>query len=190
MNCKIRSFNLDRAMAFGYKPTITQRVIHLRSKPHVHTELQFSERYNNISFSATLMNDDDGARFAGIEYSHEADRWDTVIVPMTDKQEDKVFNKALYMAGCIAHYCEDGKFYNIENVSDNIKYDLIGQLCHLTNLKIWKPNPLKTWCTKAVNTAISEGRLDFYALLVDLGNVGELRPDQLDMMARWYFRGE
>ena len=87
---KLRSYNLERAKVYGDKPTEGQKLIALRSRPHVHTELQFSERHNNISFSAEKGL---GARFKDIKYSHEY-RWDTIFVWMTDEQEDACYAKA------------------------------------------------------------------------------------------------
>ena len=167
MNCKIRSFNAMRAEIFGVKPTLPQRIILLRSQPHVHTEFQFSERYDNVSFSATMMEGSNCARFKDIKYSHEAEYWDTVIVPMTNIQEDYVYREALGLVG--------------------MPYDLIGQLAHVTKFKIWRPSKKKIWCTRAVGRLVYAARPDFKALLDKFDLTNELRPDQMDMMARYYF---
>ncbi len=95
MNCKIRSYNYVRAKIFGKKPTILGEIISWRSKPHKHNEFQFSKRHAEVSFSATTMGGYNCARFEDIGYSHEAERWDTVIVPMTDEQEDKAYAEAV-----------------------------------------------------------------------------------------------
>ena len=168
MQCKIRSYNAVRAKMFGKKPTFVQGMILLRSQPHTHNEFEFSERFNNISFSATLQDDYDGARFKQIGYSHEAERWDTVIVPMTDAEEDL----AMLEAKCL----------------EGLEYDLLGQLCHVSKLKLWKPSRKKIWCTKAVGRLVYAGRPDFKSFLNKFNLIDELRPDQMDMMARYYFQ--
>ena len=167
-DCKIRSFNAVRAEIFGIKPTLPQRIILLRSQPHVHTEFQFSERYDNISFSATMMEGSNCARFKDIEYSQEKERWDTVIVPMTDGQEDIAYHEAVLLK--------------------DTPYDLIGQLAHVTKFKIWRPSKKKIWCTKAVGRLVYAARPDFKLFLNKFNLVDELRPDQMDMMARYYFQ--
>ena len=165
--CKIRSYNAVRAKIFGKKLTVTQWVILRRSSLHTHNELQFSERYDNISHSATKMEGSNGARFKQIEYSHAGEGWDTVIVPMTDEQEDRAYKRAEELNGT--------------------PYDTIGQLSHITGLKIWKPSEKKIWCTKDVGELIYISKLDFFFWLHELLDTTELRPDQLDMMARYYF---
>ena len=166
----IMSFNVVRAEMFGYKPTLTQKLIKFRSKPHVHSEVKFSGRHEYISFSATLQDDFKGARFKDIAYSHQKERWDPVIVPMTDEEEDDAYLRAQVL---------EGK-----------PYDLIGQLSHVSKHKIWKPNPKKTWCSKAVAECIYSGRPDFGLFIERLGLRAELRPDELDMLARYYFIGD
>ena len=166
-DCKIRSFNAVRAEIFGVKPTFPQRIILLRSQPHVHTEFQFSERNNNRSFSSTLQDGAKGTRFKDIKYSHEKEWWDTVIVPMTDNEEDRAYREALRMIG--------------------MSYDLKGQLAHVTGFKIWRPSKKKIWCTKAVGRLVYVARPDFKNFLNKFNLVNELRPDQMDFMARYYF---
>ncbi len=166
--CKIRSYNAIRAAMFGKKLTMTQRIILLRSQPHTHTEFQFSEKYNFISFSATMAEGAKCARFKQIEYSHEAERWDTVIVPMTTKwQERNIHSEAMKLEGT--------------------PYDLVGQLSHISKLRIWKPSKKKIWCTKAVAELIYAAKPSFFDFLQKFKLTNELRPDQLDFMARYYF---
>lgn len=167
---KIRSYNYLRAEIFGKKPTQVNRLISIRSKPQVHTEWQFSSRYNNISFSATMQDDCKCARFKNIQYSHERERWDTVVVPMTDEEEDMAYLQAEILEG--------------------MPYDLFGLLCHLTKWRIWKPSKKKIWCSKAVGRVVCMARPDFKVVLTRFNLTEELRPDQLDMMARYYFNGE
>jgi len=167
MNCKIRSYNYVRAAIFGKKPTIIDRVIGLRSKPHSHTEFQFSGRYNNVSFSATKRDGSNCARFKHISYSHVLERWDTVVVPLTDEQEDAAYAEAEILEG--------------------MPYDLLGLLCHLSPLRLWKPSKNKTWCTKTVSKLVYAGNPLFKYFLASIGLIDELRPDQMDMLARYFF---
>ena len=168
MDCKIQSYNYVRAKMFGKKPTLVNRLIAVRSAPQTHTEFQFSERYGNISFSATMQDDSKCARFKQIAYSHARERWDTVVVPMTDQQEDMAWNKAKQLEGT--------------------PYDLIGLICHVTPLKIWTPSEKKVWCTKAVYELLRAGCPSFAVFLAGFGITPEIRPDQMDMMARYFFR--
>ena len=166
-DCEIKSYNAVRAKIFGKKLILVQWLILRRSWPQIHNELKFSKRHNNISHSATLMEGSKGARFKPIQYSHP-ERWDTVIVPMTDYQEDLAYAKAEELTGTL--------------------YDTIGQLSHISGLKIWKPSTTKIWCTTDVAELLYAGLPGFYYWLQGLLDITELRPDQLDMMARHYFR--
>lgn len=165
-DCQIKSYNLVRAAIFGKKPTFVQWLIARRSIPHIHDEFRFSARYDNISFSATMMDDAKCARFKQIGYSHP-ERWDTVIVPMTDYEEDLAWAETKKLEGT--------------------PYDLIGQLSHISKLKIWKPSKKKIWCSKTVGRLVYASKPKFKALIAGLGLLDELRPDQLDMLARYYF---
>ena len=165
--CKIRSYNAVRAEIFGKKPTMVDRIILLRSKPHTHSEFQFSERYNKLSHSATMAEGAKQARFKRIKYSHEAERWDTVLVPLSDAQEDLAYQEAVGLNG--------------------VPYDLIGQLSHLTGFKIWKPSKNKIWCSKDVSRLLYASTPSFFDFLSLFGLTEELRPDQLDMMARYFW---
>lgn len=195
--CKIKSYNAIRAAIFGKPITKVQWLIGLRSKSHRHSEVQFSERYGNVSFSATYQDGCKCCRFKYIEYSHEKERWDTVIVPMTDEEEDRAWAEALKMAGYADTFMDNMSFgtrkklHTIANyVSygyNAIPYDLKGQLCHASKLKLWKPSKKKTWCSKAVASVLYSAKPDFYDFLNVHGMVDELRPDQLDTMARYYF---
>lgn len=165
---KIQSYNFVRAEFFGKKPSKVDRIIGLRSRPHIHTEAQFSDLFDKVSCSATKAEGSNCVRFKDIGYSHAAERWDTVDVPMSPEHENRAYAKAQELEG--------------------MPYDLIGQLCHITPLKIWLPSKKKIWCSKAVAQIIYAGRQDFEKFMVKYGLMDELRPDQLDMMARYYFR--
>jgi len=165
--CKIRSYNYVRAAIFGKKPTLTDRVVGWRSYPQTHTEWQHSGRYGNVSFSSTMMDKNKGGRFKDIGYTHLIERWDTVYVQLTDHEEDLAYNEAARM--------------------DGMPYDLVGQLCHLTKWKIFKPSKKKVWCTRAVGGIIYAARPDFREFLDKYGLVEELKPDTMHMMAGYYF---
>ena len=166
--CKIRSHNFVRAKIFGKKQSMISKIISLRSSPHDHNEFQFSEEHNNVSFSATLADGANCARFKHIKYSHEAERWDTVKVWLTEEEEAKAWREALLLNGT--------------------PYDVVGQLCHITNFRLWKPTKGKIWCTKAVGRLAYAPKPQFKEFLLKYNmRLDELRPDQLDMMARYYF---
>jgi hypothetical protein len=125
---KIRSFNAYRAKKFGYEYTASDKIIMMRSLLHTHTELQFSERHNEVSFSSTLQDDVKGCRFKQIEYSHP-ERWDTLSLFVTDEEEDLMYQAAQSI---------EGK-----------PYDLLGLLSFSTEFEIIKPDKDKYWCTEA-----------------------------------------
>jgi len=166
--CKIRSWNAVRAELFDIKLTPVQKIILLRSRPHVHNEFQFSSRYNNISFSATRADGSNCARYAHIQYSHAAERWDTVEFLLTDEEEDRAKVRADELEGT--------------------PYDLIGQLCHATKLKLWKPSSKKIWCTKATAELMYAAKPKFRTFIDSFDLIDELLPDQLDMLARYWVR--
>ena len=185
------SFNYKRARIFGYKMTLTGEMIGKRSTPHIHNEIQYSGRYEYVSCSATMAEGADSVRFIFNEYSHEAERWDKVRLPYTDEQEDSAWAESCRMA-CLPinwleykdKYLVNGLFYRGENA---IPYDKIGQLCHLSQGQIWKPSKDKTWCTKAVASAMYEAEPEFKELIWAFLTPDELRPDQLHYMAGYFY---
>jgi hypothetical protein len=98
------------------------------SWPDTHCEFQFSAKYSNVSFSSTLRDGAKGCRFKQIDYTANPERWNTLIVPLTDEQEVAAFAKANEINGC--------------------EYDLIGLLHLETGLA--KTDPDKYWCSEAV----------------------------------------
>lgn len=135
---KIRSYNAIRAKLYGKPLTAIDRLILMRSYPHVHTELQFSERYNCISFSSTNRDGLNGCRFMEINYSHP-ERWDTISISVTAEQEEAMYRTAQSL------------------VSQKISYDLVGLMSFATPLSIIMPARNKMWCTEASLTAASAG---------------------------------
>ncbi len=158
MNCKLNFYNPKAAKADGKPYTFTDRLIMLRSGL-VHVEYVFSERYGNISFSATLRDGAKCCRFKKIGYSHPS-YWKSIIISCTDEEENRAWREACGMANKRLHwmdgYMRKGACFYGPNA---IKYDLKGQLCHITKWKIWKPNPKKTWCSKACNELVYISRL-------------------------------
>ena len=82
-----------------------------------------------MSFSSTMEDGMNGARYLAIDYTRHPERWDAVAIPMTTEQEAVVRRKA---------ECIDG----------NIKYDLWGLLSFGTPLNIVKPSRNKMWCSE------------------------------------------
>jgi hypothetical protein len=167
MNVIQKSYNAKRAELFGKKLTGTDRLILMRSSIWTHTEFQFSERYNNISFSFTMADNAKCGRFKQIEYSHQAERWDDVIIPMTDEQEDKAYAEAQRLKG--------------------VPYDLVGLLSHATPLKLIMPHKKNMWCTEGVNHLLVAGRPDYLAWLKEHKFPLEMTPDVGYMLASYYF---
>ena len=187
--CELKSYNAKRAKIFGKRLTNVQKLISIRSFPETHSEFKFSDRYKKVSFSATLEDGCKCARFKLIEYSHERERWDTTKIPMNDLEEDNAWLRACITANLPIDWLYPEPLTGRRSYYgfNAIPYDLIGQLCHATKLKIWKPSKNKTWCSKAVSKVICEGRKDFLVLLERFKLMEELRPDQLAMMARYFF---
>ncbi len=167
MDIKLQSFNAVRAMMYGKAMTLTEMAILLRSAPHTHSEIQFSARHNNISWSATRKGGFNCVRFLDIGYSHIA-RWDTVVIPMTDAEEDRLME-----------FCVD---------LEGTPYDLLGLLSFTTDLPIIKPHKYKMWCSEACTKAICEIKDRFALELIKVNLPQELSPAQLDTMARHVWR--
>jgi len=130
---RLHCYNAIRAEKLGKPLTKVDRLILLRSSPHVHTEIQFSSRYDGVSFSATMQDGSNCCRFKQITYTHP-ERWDTLFIPCTEAQEDKGMARAKEIEGC--------------------KYDLIGLLSFATELNIIKPHPDKYWCNEVCGEVI------------------------------------
>lgn len=136
---KLRCWNAVRAEKFGYKLIPVDQLILRRSSPHVHTEIQFGPDYNNISFSATMRDGQDGCRFMQIDYDKHACRWDTLEMPVDALPEAKAFEMAERL---------NGK-----------RYDLIGLLSFATELDVIKPDPNKYWCSEVCAEVILAAKL-------------------------------
>ena len=160
MDVMIRSFNAYRAKRFGYRLTPADGLILLRSLLHTHTELQFSHRYANISFSATLADGANGCRFKDIKYSHTV-FWDTIVVPMTDSQEDTAYAEA--------------------KAIDGQPYDDIGLASFVSRAEMIKPRKGFWWCTEAVVHCVKR----IYPGLPLVPD--QTHPTWADTVCRWYF---
>jgi hypothetical protein len=125
--CIIHSFNVQGDP--DYKITAVDRLIMQRSNPLVHTEWQFSQRYDQISFSATRADGSNCCRFSPIKYSSHL-RWVSQYLALSDEAEDMAYNKAKAL---------EGK-----------PYDLVGLASFVSSLNIIKEDPDAYWCSEAV----------------------------------------
>lgn len=165
---KIRSYNARRAKIFGKSYTWTDRLILMRSDPHTHTEIQFGEANNFISFSTTTRDGNKAARFKQINYSHVRERWDTIIVNVTPEEESIAFERAKALEGT--------------------PYDLFGLLSKATPFKIIKPHRINMWCSEAVTHVVIAAVPGFDQWLDAIPMPLELTPFELDTLARLYFQ--
>lgn len=164
---KLKALNLKRAMQNGYKWKLHQLIIALRSWPWIHTELQFSDRYDNISYSCTLMDKSKGARFKNIKYSHP-ERWDEIIIPTTKAEEDLVYAKAW------------------SKVNNGIKYDLFGLLSFATPLEVIRPSRNREWCSESCCSCLDVLN-HFHKNLIYTGTKIEIDPTELYLFTKRFY---
>ncbi|KKL48638.1 hypothetical protein LCGC14_2323490 [marine sediment metagenome] len=136
-DCIFWSYDAVAAKDSGKDFSITDIAIMRRSARLIHTEFQFSRRHNpysgdryGVCFSSTLRDGAEGCRFESIDFTRHPKRWNRILLPMTNEQEDRAYAKAQAL---------NGK-----------KYDLIGLASFASSLNIIKPHPDKLWCTEAV----------------------------------------
>ncbi len=158
---KLRSKNAIRAKKYGKKLTYIDKLILMRSKLHVHSELQFSDTYDNVSFSATMQDGSNCARFKQIKYSHP-ERWDTVCIETTELQEETMYNAALAL--------------------QDTPYDLFGLLSLATPLKLIKPSRKAVWCSEVCIMVLKKAFPDLNVI------ADQTAPTELDSEARHYFK--
>lgn len=127
-NCILWAYNAREAVRHGKRLTAVQRAILIISDPLTHTEFQFSGRHDELSFSSTIQDGDNGVRFKDIEYSHP-ERWVRLLLPMNNEREDRGWAYAKSI---------EGK-----------PYDLIGVVSLASKVKLIKPHPDKYWCNEA-----------------------------------------
>ncbi len=191
MDMKLKSYNAIKAQKHGKPLTFIDRLILLRSFPYTHNELEFSERHGNISFSATLRDGAKCCRFKQIPYKY-ALRWDTLTIPCSDTEEDAAWAEACRMADLPLKWHID-PFTDKIIIDDSpvyggnaIKYDVWGQICHITKWNIWPPNPKKTWCSKACARVIIAGK--GVAAVEEIYKVrAEMMPSPLTKLVKMYF---
>jgi hypothetical protein len=124
-----RTTLMQRLLRFGSRLTWVEKLIMLRSKPHVHTELQ--DLTTDLSCSATMQDGAKCFRRKLIFYTH-LERWTTHIIYITEEQRKLMLCKAKAM------------------LLLKVPYDLIGLLSFGTPLEIIKPSDKGVWCTEAV----------------------------------------
>ena len=197
-NCYLQSYNARIAKAEGKKLSFIEKLILLRSDPHTHSEIQFSERYDHISFSATLRDGCKCCRFRQIYYHKHPNRWKTDVIPFNVEQEDMAWREACRLAGLpvdwrheqlIDNYRHNNCYYHAKYAT---KYDIWGQPCHISKWNIWKPNLEKIWCSTAVLRAIFapydiyEQAINYPELYV---NRNEVMPNELAKYVKLYWKG-
>ncbi len=129
-DCIVWTYDAIAAKADGKPLSFVDRLIMFRSKPYTHTEFQFSERFDNVSFSATMKDKARCCRFKDIKYTHPQ-RWKKHIIPMSDTEEDLAFQKAKEI--------------------EWLKYDLLGLSSFIImKWRIVRPSKLKYWCSECV----------------------------------------
>jgi hypothetical protein len=130
----------------------------------VHTEIQFSDTYGGLSFSATTIDKTACCRLKKIMYSHEEERWDTVEIEVTEEQERAMFGKACEMAdvnygdimdaGERFGYADKATFHG----PNAVKYDKAGVfLSNIHPARIWGGSSSKVWCTESVCMVTNAG---------------------------------
>lgn len=158
-----KSFNLPRAIMFGYEPDALDWLINTVSPIHKHTENRFTKRYSNKSFSAT-MRDSEGkcARFADICFSHHR-WWDTVYIPVTEEEEAKAWGEA--------------------HRWDGTPYDLVGAMGLASDHKILKPSESKVFCNEVCGYVVNAAKGDcFFGHRPD-----SITPTEADFLMRTMF---
>ncbi len=154
-DCILWAYNAREAKRHGKATTAIQRAILLISDPLTHTEFQFSARGDGMSFSSTIQDGDNGVRFKHIDYSHP-ERWVSLLLPMTNRQEDMGYEWAKTIEGS--------------------EYDLFGVMSLASEWKIIKPHPDKYWCNEADGGVIKAA----------YGYGDDFQPDQMHPVDLWF----
>lgn len=163
---KYHSYSPVLAQLHGKKPSWVDRFISMRSDLS-HTEIQFSDRYGGISFSATMADDCKCARFKMIGYKHP-ERWLTTPLQVTDEQEDAIFKKCCEMADVSSIHkltvfgIQNTFFEDMDNNRcffgpNALKYDLAQvSFGFISKLRIKRGDKMRVFCTEAVYIALME----------------------------------
>ena len=191
MNCYLRTFQYKRSRKNGNEFSFISILITLRSRG-THSEFQFSERYNGISFSATLADKARCCRMKNIQYLHGDKYWDCDVITLTDAEEDLLFVEACKMSDVGVD--EAKTFAFSKNISEifcgdkAIQYDTLGvTISHIVRARVWKPDDLKVWCCEAVALLIvSIKRYDFIDEPLYMGKCDETTPDILQHNVQKY----
>jgi len=159
---KWRSSNALRQQLMGVEISNMSKAILMVTGMHDHTEFQFSHRYDCVSFSATMQDGSNCARFKQIGYSHPLN-WDTISMWMTEAQEDRCYAEAV-------------KY-------DGTPYDKIGVLSLSTRLDIIQPRKDKVWCNEVSGYVLNAG---FGYNVFDLigKQPDQIGPTEADMVIR------
>jgi len=199
---KIRSRNATMIQLYGNKLKLYEWLISQRSNL-LHMELQFSDRYVNISVSATKADGCDCVRFKMIGYTH-AYRWSTIYIPVTAEQEARIFEKACHMAGLIYQELEchlniePNQFISEQRTHKNgcyygpnaIKYDTAGVfLSFISKRRWWNPSNERQWCNETVGLLMMVVWPDIFFMMFSGENIPpqEQTPDQTAYMIQYYF---
>jgi hypothetical protein len=211
--CKLRTKNAKMLRMYGDKLTFSEVMREMRTNG-LHSEWQFSDRYGNISFSSTLSDGCNGARFKMIGYSHGY-RWSTVLIAVTAEQEAVLFAKACEMADIhIGQYIVEAFIENIQEGliqagfgPNHIKYDKgAAFFSFISKRNIWKPSKTKMICNRAVAEVMLTVWPDMLGIWPHASRLGivygrtdqkrkradpaQLTPDQLHYQADYYFNKE
>jgi len=193
---KLRTKNAAMMRMYGDKLTWSEKAREMRTNG-LHTEIQFSDRYGNISFSSTLSDGCNGCRFKMIDYSHPY-RWSTVLIPVTAELEARLFKKACEMANMDNFYMRQeslnggtcGCYYN----KHHIKYDKgAAFFSFISKHNIWKPSKTKMICNRACAVLLLEVWPDMLDVKPDRSVSGnkiidpaQITPEQLHYMVEFY----
>ena len=159
---KWRRSNALRQQMMGEEISNLSKAILAVTGLHDHTEFQFSKRYDHISYSATMREGLNCARFKQIGYSHPLN-WDTTSMWMTEAQEDRCYAEAVKYEGT--------------------PYDKIGVLSLSTRLNIIQPREDKVWCNEVCGYILNAGFL--YNVFDLIGKrPDQIHPTEADMVVR------
>jgi len=200
---KLRTKNAKMLMLYGDKLTASEWLRKARTNG-LHTEVQHSSRYGDISNSCTLSDGCNGGRFKMIGYSHPY-RWSTLCIPCTDEQEARIFAKGCEMADVCKGFAgwvnnPSVKITECEYGPNHVKYDKRAAFfSFISKHNIWKPSKTKMICNRYCAELLLEVWPDMLDknwtnkngdLMFGYEDPAHLTPDQLEYLARYYFDKE
>lgn len=84
---------------YGEWSTFAEKLVHLRCKNYVHSELIFRDDQSFSSSIRKVNGVTEGVRFRDIDYSKHPERWDIDTLPVPDEVEDRIrFNAEVLVA--------------------------------------------------------------------------------------------